>query len=292
MGYVRARRLPWIVWLHDILPDGAAATGLMAEGWVLRSARLLERNAYARADRIVVLSRAFTANLVAKGVAEEKIRLIYDPATRTPRDSPRADVKDGLRILSMGNIGYSQGLAPLVAAFEASEQMDEIDARLVITGSGMAADQVREVLRSDRVEMRGVVEDSELERELQSARIAFVSQQHHGAEFNIPSKLMNFMAYGLPVLAAVNPEGEVARIIEEAHAGWVVDSADPNAFPRKLCEIARATEQITARAANALDYAQRRFSQGGFVSQFEAELEALLLGSPVAHSGDPRFDAM
>src|SRR3954462_5388469 len=69
----RARRTPWALWLHDILPDGAAATGLVEEGAVLRASRRLERASYRRADRIVVLSRAFTANLAAKGVPEDKI---------------------------------------------------------------------------------------------------------------------------------------------------------------------------------------------------------------------------
>ena len=30
---------PWLLWLHDILPDGAAATGLVGDGPVLRAAR-------------------------------------------------------------------------------------------------------------------------------------------------------------------------------------------------------------------------------------------------------------
>jgi colanic acid biosynthesis glycosyl transferase WcaI len=276
MGYVRARRIPWLLWLHDILPDGATATGLVEEGRVLAAARWLERSAYAHADRIVVLSRAFIANLVTKGVAEEKIRLIYDPATRTPKSRPQPSGKAALRVLSMGNIGYSQGLAPLVAAFEADQNMADIGARLVITGNGMAAESVREALRSARVEMLGVVDDAVLEAELQSARIGFVSQVHDGAEFNIPSKLMNFMAYGLPVLAAVNPTSEVARIVEEAEAGWVVNSADPDAFPRRLREIANAPDEIATRAASALAYAQRHFSQQGFASQFEGELDGLL----------------
>jgi len=33
----RARRLPWLLWLHDILPDGAAATGIVESGFVPRS---------------------------------------------------------------------------------------------------------------------------------------------------------------------------------------------------------------------------------------------------------------
>ena len=276
MGYVRARGVPWLLWLHDILPDGAAATGLVREGRVLALARQLERRAYARANRIVVLSRAFTANLIGKGVPEDKIRLIYDPATRTPRSVPSAAAKTGLTLLSMGNIGFSQGLSPLVAAFEAADDMGALGARLVITGNGMAAADVRAAVHTGRVEMRGVVNDAELERELQSARIGFVSQLYEGAEFNIPSKLMNFMAYGLPVLAAVNPHGEVARIVKEANAGWVVNSADPDAFPRTLREIAAAPEGITPLATNALCYAKRHFSQQAFTVDFERQLEELV----------------
>ena len=51
--------------------------------------------------------------------------------------------------------------------------------------------------------------------ELQDATIALVSQKHGGEEFNIPSKLMNFMMYGLPVVASVDPRSEVARIVED-----------------------------------------------------------------------------
>jgi colanic acid biosynthesis glycosyl transferase WcaI len=132
----------------------------------------------------------------------------------------------------------------------------------------MAADETRSEITSDHVEMPGVVDDDRLEAELQSATIAFVSQQHQGAEFNIPSKIMNFMAYGLPILAAVNPDGEVARIVEEAEAGWVVDSSDPDSFPRRLAEILRTPDEIAARGRAAYAYAQQHFTQAGFAERF------------------------
>ena len=227
----RARKIPWVLWLHDLLPDGATATGLVDEGGtVINLARRLERAAYSAADRIVVLSRAFTNNLLGKGVPREKVELIYDPATRTPRTLAAPGAGGGpLRILSMGNIGHSQGLTSLVQAFE---RHPEINARLIITGTGVAADEAQAEIRTSRVEMLGMVDDARLEQELQQADVAFVSQRYDGSEFNIPSKLMNFMAYRLPVLAAVNPAGEVARIVEESRGGWIVDSSDPDAFPR------------------------------------------------------------
>jgi len=272
IAFVRARGIPWVVWLHDILPDGASATGLVDEGPILSSARWLERTAYARANRIVVLSNAFTTNLVGKGVPASKVRLIYDPATRRPGAEPVPPAKKDLRILSMGNIGFSQGLAPLVDAFENDARMELLGARLIVTGTGMAADDVTSVLRSGRVEMHGVVTDGALEQELQAARIALVSQKYEGAEFNIPSKLMNFMAYGLPILAAVNPQGEVARIVRHANAGWVVDSSDPGSFPDKLAELADAPGEVDERAADASRYAHNHFTPEAFAGAFDDQL--------------------
>ena len=270
---IRARGIPWVLWLHDLLPDGATATGLVDEGGlVIKLSRSLERAAYRAADRIVVLSRAFTDNLLAKDVPAGKIELIYDPATRVP-SAPASPGEGGarLRILSMGNIGHSQGLTPLVRAFESQP---ELDATLVITGVGVAADEARAEIRTDRVAMLGVVDDQRLEDELRGADIAFVSQRYEGSEFNIPSKLMNFMMYGLPVLAAVNPAGEVARLVTESGAGWVVDSSEAEAFPRELARLADAPEEIRARAATSRRYAEQHFAQPSFAERFEHVLES------------------
>jgi colanic acid biosynthesis glycosyl transferase WcaI len=274
---VRARRIPWVLWLHDLLPDGATATGLVDEGgMVMKLSRKLERAAYRAAARIVVLSRAFTDNLRAKEVPEHKIELIYDPATRVPTAPASPGEEGGLRILSMGNIGHSQGVTSLVRAFEAHP---ELDSTLVVTGVGVAADEARAEIRTDRVAMLGVVDDERLEHELRSADIAFVSQRYEGSEFNIPSKLMNFMMYGLPVLAAVNPAGEVARLVRDSGAGWVVDSSDPDAFPRELARLADAPAEIRERAAISRRYAEQHFAQDAFAERFEGVLEAAVNGS-------------
>src|SRR5262249_6426612 len=58
------RRVPLVLWLHDLLPDGAASAGVVDEGGaVLRASRWLERLAYGRASKIVVLSAPFAENL-------------------------------------------------------------------------------------------------------------------------------------------------------------------------------------------------------------------------------------
>ena len=270
----RMRGVPWVYWMHDLLPDGAVTTGLVDEGSaVMKASRWLERTAYAECDSVAVLSQAFADNVLGKGVPDEKVDLIYDPATRPFPDLDPGELGapkgDEVRILSMGNIGLTQGLAPLVAAFERSEGIANRKVKLVITGNGVAADDVRAEIRSDRVEYLGLVSDERLEQELRSASLALVSQSYTGAEFNLPSKLMNFMAYGLPIVAAVHPDGETARLVEKAEGGWVADSSEPDLFPRTVESVLDDPEDLRSKAQAARRYAEENFSTEAFGGSFD-----------------------
>ena len=78
----KLRRIPWILWVQDILPDGAATTGYVdRSGFLYRSSRKLESAAYDAATKIVVLSESFRNNLVEKDVPRDKIEVAYNPAT-------------------------------------------------------------------------------------------------------------------------------------------------------------------------------------------------------------------
>jgi colanic acid biosynthesis glycosyl transferase WcaI len=270
----RLRGLPWVYWMHDLLPDGAVSTGFVDEdSRIMRASRWLERTAYEQCDSVAVLSQAFADSVLAKGVPPEKVELIYDPATR-PFPDLSADGRgpaegDEIRILSMGNIGLTQGLAPLVAAFERSAEIAARKVKLVITGNGVAAGDVEAQIRSDRVEYLGLVSDERLEQELTSATLALVSQSHEGAEFNLPSKLMNFMAYGLPIVAAVNPAGETARLVEKAEAGWVADSSVPDLFPQTVLSAIADTDDLRRKTQAARTYAEKSFSREAFAGSFD-----------------------
>jgi colanic acid biosynthesis glycosyl transferase WcaI len=268
------RRTPWVLWLQDILPDGAVSTGLVEGGAVLAAARRLERAAYRSADRIAVISDAFAENLRSKGVPAGKVARIYNPSTRRPPTQPPSPAEaEGPRVLSMGNIGLSQGLDEYVRRFEGSAELERLDARLVITGHGVAEPEVRAAVAGDRVELLGLVSDEQLERELCSAAVGLVTQRPGLEEFNLPSKLMNFMAYGVAVVAAVAPGSEAARVVEVSGGGWVVDSAEPARFPEVLAAALADPSERARRSAAAADYARRWFSPAGMAADFEALLE-------------------
>lgn len=251
----KLRRKPLVLWIQDILPDGAVSTGLMEEGRVISLARRLEMSAYSAADHIVVISDRFRENLLAKGVPPGKVTRIYNPATRPVRDTPKKwNEKEPPRVLVMGNIGYSQGLDQVVRAFEASPELERMGARLIITGSGVAEDEVRASIQTNRVEMLGLVSDERLDTELERASIGLVSQRSDFPEFNMPSKLMNYFAAGLPVVASVGMRSEVARVVEAWGTGSVSASNALKQLPATIVGIV-AQEEIWSSMAIAAERA-------------------------------------
>lgn len=270
----RARRVPWVLWLQDILPDGAAATGLVDAGLALKAARRFERSAYRAASHIVVLSDSFRSNLRNKGVPDTKITRIYNPASRPVAAAPRpAGAGFPHAVLTMGNIGYSQNLEAMVRAFEADRELKALGATLVLAGDGMAGDAVRAAITTDRVHVTGIVDNERLTQELDGAALALVSQHYDGAEFNVPSKLMNFMAEGLATVASVAPRSEVSRILQVSEGGWVTDSSRPNDAARMLAEALNRPDEIARRGANALNFATAHFTADHCVEAFENVLQ-------------------
>jgi colanic acid biosynthesis glycosyl transferase WcaI len=274
LASARLRRFPWILWLEDILPDAAVTTGLMHEGLALRTAQRLEQFVYRSADRIVVISNAFRDNLLGKGVPPWKVTHVYNPYTRGLGEPDRTQNGSGpARILYMGNMGFSQNLPALVRAFELSPALGE-EVRLILAGTGERALEAAAEIRSTRVQMPGLLRE-ELELEIAQATIGLVPQRPDVDEFNLPSKLMNLMSRGIPVLASVNPHSEIARIVRESGAGWVVDAADPEEFPQALRNILADQPELARRGTAGLEFARRNFSPDVVASRFEDVLYEL-----------------
>ncbi|HVL96448.1 MAG TPA: glycosyltransferase family 4 protein [Solirubrobacteraceae bacterium] len=277
MAYSRLRRIPWVMWLQDIVTDAAQSTGLLPPGRLLAATQRFERAAYADAARVVVISDAFRRNLLAKGVPERSLVRVFNPMSVLPEPA-RPEDRDAAepRIVVMGNIGHSQGLDRIVEAFEGSAGLAAAGARLVIVGHGVEAERVGAAIRGRRVEMRGVLVGEALEAELRRSSIALVSQRADVAEFNLPSKLMNYMAFGLPVLASVRPESETARIVRDAGAGWVTDAADPDAFARQAADALGRPDELAARGAAARAFALENFHPERVAEAFERVLEEVV----------------
>ena len=76
---VAVRRVPWVLWLQDLVTDAAAKTGLLSDGLMLRAAQRYEDAAYRAADEIVLISESHRRALLAKGVERREVAGDHQP---------------------------------------------------------------------------------------------------------------------------------------------------------------------------------------------------------------------
>lgn len=123
----------FIYCLQDIFPDSLVGTGLAKKGGLLwKIGRVIENFTYRNADKIIVISEDFKRNIMAKGVPEEKIVVVYnwvdeEAVVDVPREENKLFDKYGLDrskfyVTYNGNIGLTQNMDMLLEVAKELQQ--------------------------------------------------------------------------------------------------------------------------------------------------------------------------
>lgn len=269
--YARVHKIPWVIWLQDMISEAAAATGFIGGSRLQRSLARIESRAFRASTRIVSISDVFQRKLVEQGVSPAKIERIYLPPGQLSGAVPRRNATRPV-VLVIGNIGLTQNLTAFVRAFERSSELREIGAELRVTGDGVQAGELRAAVVGDRVSVLGVVSSKQLADELARARIALVSQSPEIQDINLPSKITTYMSHGLPIFGAMNPASEAARMIETSGAGWVADSSDLDGACRTLANVLVSESDLAAAGTASRAFAEENFDPGRMAARFEGAI--------------------
>ncbi len=124
---------PFVYNLQDIFPDSLVGTGLAKKGGLLwKIGRVIENFTYRNADKIIVISEDFKRNIMAKGVPEEKIEVIYnwvdeEAVVDVSREENKLFDKYGLDrskfyVTYNGNIGLTQNMDMLLEVAKELQQ--------------------------------------------------------------------------------------------------------------------------------------------------------------------------
>jgi glycosyltransferase involved in cell wall biosynthesis len=73
------KKIPVVYNLQDVFPDSLVHTGLCSERSVLfKIGRWIEDITYNHADKVIAISEDFRQNILAKGVPEDKVAVVYN----------------------------------------------------------------------------------------------------------------------------------------------------------------------------------------------------------------------
>ena len=260
----KLKRVPFVYNLQDIFPDSLIGTGLAKKGdFLWKIGRMIENFTYKNADKIIVISEDFKKNIMAKGVPEEKIAVIYNWVDQNAVvDVPRAENKlfdkynldrSKFYITYSGNIGLTQNMDMLLEIME-ELQTEEPDIQLVLVGEGAYKEAVVRKIAGQAdnkgagndgairgTALRNVTllpfqpyEDISYVFSLGDAGLV-ISKPGVGAN-SVPSKTWSIMSASRPVLANFD-ENELKKIINDHRCGIFTKAGDKEAFKASILEL-------------------------------------------------------
>ena len=219
------RKIPFVYNLQDISPDSLVGTGLAKKGGILwKIGRVIENFTYRNADKIIVISEDFKRNIMAKGVPEEKIEVIYnwvDENAVVPVDKGENPLyeefgisREKFTVVYAGNLGNAQNIGIIMDAARALKGNEGI--QFVIFGKGGLEDEIKQAREREHLENLMILPLQPFERVSQVyglGDVCIVACKPGLGGAAMPSKTWSIMSSGRAVLANFD-EGELKNILE------------------------------------------------------------------------------
>lgn len=243
------RKIPMVYNLQDIFPDSLVGTSLARKGGLLwKIGRVIENFTYRNADKIIVISEDFKRNIMAKGVPEEKIEVVYNwvdeqAVVDVPRNENTLFDKYGLSrnkfyITYSGNVGLTQNMDMLLEV--AKELQAKEDIQFVIIGEGAYKKQVEEIIARDgikNVTLLPFQPYEDISKVFSLGDVGLVISKPGVGANSVPSKTWSVLSASRPILANFD-ENELKDIVKDNQCGIFTKAGDKGAFKEailKLC---------------------------------------------------------
>lgn len=245
----KAKGIPFVYNLQDIFPDSLMGTNITKKkGLLWKIGRRLEDFTYKHADKIIVISEDFKRNIMAKGVPEDKIVVVYNwvdqnAVVNIDREANKLVGKYDIDpqkfyIEYSGNIGLTQNMDMLLEVMkELKESHPEIG--LLLVGDGAYKQQVEEIVKRDEltnVVMLPFQPYEDISHVFSLGDVGLVISKPGVGSNSVPSKTWSIMSASRPVLANFD-ENELKSILTENKCGIFTKAGDKEAFKNSIISL-------------------------------------------------------
>jgi glycosyltransferase involved in cell wall biosynthesis len=264
LALARVNRAPFILDVRDLWPAAAVSLDQIPSARAVEIGERIERLLYRQAAAVTTVTEPFirhieairrrapSPSLVVNGTLDMFFDVGFDRAARAELGVP----DDRFLAMFAGTLGIAQAIPSVLDAAELTGD----DVHFAFVGDG----PIRDIVARDAAD-RGLanvhfhpqVPLDKVSPLLAAADAFLVPLSAHPtfAEF-IPSKLIDFMATGHPVV--VSATGEAASIVERVRGGVVVPPENPQALATALRELAADPDAGRELGRRAREFAASR----------------------------------
>jgi colanic acid biosynthesis glycosyl transferase WcaI len=275
----------FVLWLQDLYSEAVARLlprRLRFVAPVMGAYyRRVERRLAKASDGIVVITPDFAPFLGRWGVADERIEVIenwapLDEIAPHPRHNAWAreqGLLDGPVVLYSGTLGMKHDPSLLLAVARRLETADP-SATVVVCTQGPGGAWLR-AHGGDQPNLRLLPFQpfDRLGEMLGAASVGLAILEADAGPLSVPSKVLSYLAAGLPVVASIPAENLASRTIGASGGGVCVQAGDPDGFSAAVAQLLAEPWRLQAMARDARAWAEQAFDISSIADRFGVVLE-------------------
>ena len=274
-------RAPIYFWVQDLWPASLTAAGGITNKYILIFFNKLTKFFYRHSTKILIQSRAFIPYITQQNISIEK--LVYYPNTTEKFYQCKninlellSTMPNGFKIMFAGNIGEAQSFDTLLTTARLLKN-EFIHVNWLILGDGRLKKYVEEKIIEFGLEnnfhLLGSHPSYLMADYFSCADVLLVSLKKDPIfSLTIPSKIQSYLACGKPIIASLNGEG--ARIIEEAQAGFTTQAEDPIELKLAITKATSLTKfELLELGKNARAFYEAEFERDQLIKKLELILK-------------------
>ena len=282
------KRVPFVFEVRDLWPESLEAVGVSGkESPLFRVLRKIAGLLYKKATHIVVVTPAFKEHLEREwSVPTGKISVVVNGVDHNffrPQE-PQTEIVDefGLQgrfvVGYIGTIGNAHGIETLVEAATALQSINP-HIHFLVVGEGAEKERLERLVLQKKLNNVGIFPGqprSRIPAIVSSSNICLVLLKDSELfKTVIPTKMLEFMACGRPVVAAV--EGEAAAILQAANAGICVPPGDANGVIESIRLLERTHGLCEEFGQNAREFIVKDLTREGTALRYLSLLQDLMI---------------
>lgn len=251
--------------LKDIFPQNAVDLGILKRNsLIFRYFKIKEKKLYQAADYIGCMSYANKRYIIEHNpwILPEKVeifpntrKILNDIQINSFKLRDRYGIrKDACIFLFGGNMGRPQYIDLLCEAI--TKLKDETGIYFLFIGRGTDRYKLVQTIKENDIKNALVIEDlprNEYEEITKECDVGLIILDPRFTIPNYPSRILTYMEYSKPVLAATDNITDIKETIREAGCGEWVWSGDTKSFINKVREMAKL-KNLSIMGANGRKY--------------------------------------
>jgi glycosyltransferase involved in cell wall biosynthesis len=183
------------------------------------------------------------------------------PNTGTSINFKKGPLKGRKILVYIGNMGVAQNMDVLLDLAESLKHRNDLG--FLFVGRGSEVKRLKNITQQKKLKNAlffDEVASEEMPGLLAQCHLGLVALDPKHKTHNIPGKFLTYVLYGIPVLGRVNPETDLAHLINEKNVGRVSEGGDAQELKCFVEEILDSPTKYQKMSENGKTLAEKMFS--------------------------------